>query len=196
MSVRVPRIRLTRRRLLIGAVLLVLVAGLVGWAAWPEQKPFTSTEQLLTVRSGPTGDEPVNLDTTLYLPRSASAADPVPAILLAHGFGGTKRSVATDAEDFAARGYAVLTWTARGFGRSGGQIHLDSPDYEVRDAQRLLDWLAARPDIRTDTQGDPKVAVVGGSYGGGLALLLAGVDRRVDAIVPMITWHDLANAFL
>ena len=46
---------------------------------------------------------------------------------------------------FAGRGYAVLAWTARGFGRSGGQIHLDSPDYEVRDAQRLLDWLAAAP---------------------------------------------------
>ena len=65
------------------------------------------------------------------------------------------------------------TWTARGFGRSGGEIHLDSPDYEVRDAQRLLDWLAARPEVRTDAPGDPRVGVVGGSYGGGLALLLA-----------------------
>jgi ABC-2 type transport system ATP-binding protein len=119
----------------------------------------------------------------------------VPAILLAHGFGGTKRSVADDAADFAARGYAVLAWTARGFGRSGGEIHLDSPDYEVRDAQRLIDWLAARPDIARDGAGDPKVAAVGGSYGGALALMLAGQDQRVDAIVPMITWNDLASAF-
>jgi len=145
--------------------------------------------------SGPRGDEPVNLDTTLYLPKSASAATPVPAILLAHGFGGTKRSVAEDAADFAGRGYAVLTWTARGFGLSGGQIHLDSPDYEVRDAQRLIDWLAARPDIVKD-RGDPKVAAVGGSYGGALALMLAAQDSRVDAIVPMITWNDLARSFL
>ena len=62
----------------------------------------------------------------------------------------------------------MLTWTARGFGRSGGEIHLDSPDYEVRDAQRLVDWLAARPDIAKDADGDPKVAAVGGSYGGAL----------------------------
>ncbi|MEK8109121.1 CocE/NonD family hydrolase [Micromonospora sp. M12] len=73
---------------------------------------------------------------------------------------------------------------------------MDSPDYEVRDAQRLLDWLAARPEVRTDAAGDPKVGVVGGSYGGGLALLLAAQDRRVDAIVPMITWNDLSRAFL
>ena len=78
--------------------------------------------------------------------------------------------MAHDAEDFANRGYAVLTWTAQGFGRSGGEIHLDSPDYEVRDAQRLIDWLAARPDIAKDGPVDPRVAAVGGSYGGGLAL--------------------------
>src|SRR2546421_198040 len=96
----------------------------------------------------------------------------------------------------AVVGWAVLTWTAEGFGRSGGQIHLDSPDWEVRDAQRLIDWLAARPDIRRDAPGDPRVAVVGGSYGGGLALMAAGYDKRIDAIVPSITWNDLGNAFL
>jgi ABC-2 type transport system ATP-binding protein len=191
---RVPR--LTRRRVIAGAVALAILAGLIVWAAWPERRSYTTGEQVLTVRSGPDGQTPVDLDTTLYLPRGASAERKVPAILLAHGFGGTKHSVAQDAEDFADLGYAVLTWTARGFGRSGGQIHLNSPDYEVRDAQRLLDWLAERPEIRTDGPGDPRVGVVGGSYGGGLALLLAGYDRRVDAIVPMTTWHDLARSFL
>src|SRR5436305_8466893 len=151
---------------------------------------------MLAVLTGPDGATPVSLDTTFYLPRSASAAHPVPAVLLAHGFGGTKESVVTQAEDLADHGYAVLTWTAEGFGASGGQIHLDSPDWEVRDAQRLIDWLAARPEIRTDGPGDPKVAVVGGSYGGGLTLMAAGYDKRIDAIVPSITWNDLGNAFL
>ena len=50
--------------------------------------------------------------------------------------------------------------------------------------------------MRTDAPGDPRVAVVGGSYGGALALLLAGQDRRVDAIVPSITWNDLTKVFL
>ena len=186
--------RLTRRRVVSGAVVLALIAGLVGWVAWPERSAWTTSDQQITVLSGPGGTEPVDLDTRLYLPRDRSGK--VPAVLLAHGFGGTKNSVADDAESLAGRGYAVLTWTARGFGRSGGQIHLDSPDYEVRDAQRLLDWLAARPEVRLDAAGDPRVGVVGGSYGGALALLLAGQDRRVDAIVPMITWNDLARSFL
>jgi ABC-2 type transport system ATP-binding protein len=187
---------LGRRRLVAAGAVAVLLAGLAGWAAWPSAAGFTRHHQLLTVASGPDGATPVTLDTTIYLPEGASGAEPVPAVLLAHGFGGTKHSVADDAEELAGQGYAVLAWTARGFGASGGRIHLNHPDNEVRDAQRLLDWLAWRPEIRTDRPGDPRVGVVGGSYGGALALLLAAHDRRVDAIVPMMTWHDLARAFL
>ncbi|MEU8049623.1 alpha/beta fold hydrolase [Micromonospora haikouensis] len=184
------------RRIVAGSVAVVLLAAAVLWAARPGEAGFRAEPAMITVRSGPAGDEPVDLDTTFYLPDGASADRRVPAVLLAHGFGGTKESVRSDAEELAGQGYAVLAWTARGFGRSGGQIHLDSPDYEVRDAQRLLDWLAARPEVRTDAAGDPRVGVVGGSYGGGLALLLAAQDQRVDAIVPMITWNDLSRAFL
>ncbi len=196
MPLRLPHIRVTRRRVIAVAAVVAIVAGLVVWAALPAARHYTTSDQRITVLTGPSGTEPVSLDTTLYRPMSASASNPVPAILLAHGFGGTKESVASQAQDFADQGYAVLTWTAQGFGASGGQIHLDSPDYEVRDAQRLLDWLAARPEIRKDGPTDPRVAAVGGSYGGALSLMLAGEDPRVDAIVPMVTWNDLANAFL
>jgi ABC-2 type transport system ATP-binding protein len=176
-----------------GSTAVLLIAALVGWAALPERRSWTSVDQRLTVLSGPSGTEPVDLDTRLYLPSGSD--DKVPAVLLGHGFGGTKNSVSDDAESLADRGYAVLTWTARGFGTSGGEIHLDSPDYEVKDAQRLLDWLAAQPRVQTDAAGDPRVGVVGGSYGGALALLLAAQDPRVDAIVPLITWNDLGKAF-
>ena len=174
--------------------MIVLVAALVGWAVWPDRPGWTARDLRITVPTGPAGDTNVDLDARFYLP--ADRSGPVPAVLLAHGFGGTKDSVTDDAQSLADRGYAVLTWTAQGFGASGGQIHLDSPDYEVKDAQGLLDWLAARPEVRTDAPGDPRVGVVGGSYGGALALMLAGQDPRVDAIVPSITWNDLTKVFL
>jgi ABC-2 type transport system ATP-binding protein len=186
--------RLTRRRVVSGSLVIVLVAALIGWAAWPSHPGWTAQNLMINVRTGPAGDQPVALDARFYLPRDRSGR--VPAVLLAHGFGGTKDSVSSDAQSLADHGYAVLTWTAEGFGRSGGQIHLDSPDYEVTDAQRLVDWLATRPEVRLDGPGDPRVAAVGGSYGGALSLLLAGRDHRVDAIVPSITWNDLSRSFL
>jgi ABC-2 type transport system ATP-binding protein len=193
---RLTRIRWTRRRVVTWSAVVVIVLGLLVWAAWPSRASFRTSVRELTVATGPDSGSKVTLDTTFYEPRSASAAHPVPAVLLAHGFGGTKDSVDDQAKTLADRGYAVLTWTAQGFGRSGGQIHLDSPDWEIKDGSGLIDWLAARAEVARDSAGDPRVAAVGGSYGGAFSLLLAAYDKRVDTVVPMITWNDLANAFL
>ncbi|MEO7269365.1 MAG: alpha/beta fold hydrolase [Knoellia sp.] len=150
----------------------------------------TTTDQFVDV--GAEADEvPVRLDTRLYLPRGSG---PHPAVLLAHGFGGSKESVDAQAKEYAADGNVVLTFSARGFGRSGGQIHLNSPDYEVPDGEFLVSYLASRPEVRRDADKDPRVAVVGASYGGAFALMLAGADQRVDATVAAITWNDLSTS--
>src|SRR3712207_5634662 len=70
------------------------------------------------------GADAVELDTSLYLP---SGDEPAPAVVLAHGFGGSKEPMADDARDLAERGYVVVTYSARGFGASTGQIGLNDP---------------------------------------------------------------------
>jgi ABC-2 type transport system ATP-binding protein len=181
-----------RRTLVIGAVVAAVAVVAASGAALASGGGDGVREQVLQV---PVGAEPdgraVTLDATMYLPAGAARH---PAVLLAHGFGGSKVDLATDARDLAAAGYVALTWTARGFGRSGGDIHLDNPRFEVADAQRLIDLLATRPEVLLDGAGDPRVGVAGGSYGGALSLLLAAADPRVDAIVPQITWNDLRQA--
>jgi ABC-2 type transport system ATP-binding protein len=148
------------------------------------------TSEDIRVPSG-SGRDAVELDTTLYLP---DADGPAPAVVLAHGFGGSKRSVADDARDLAERGYVVLTYSARGFGESTGRIGLNDPRYEIADLSTLLDLLAEREEVELDADGDPRVGVAGGSYGGALALLGAAYDDRVDAIAPQITWNSLTTA--
>ncbi|MFI9814409.1 alpha/beta fold hydrolase [Saccharothrix variisporea] len=174
-------------------VLVALVGAGVVWARSGDDPPPVSTrDAVIDVPESPGSDRTVQLDTTLYLPERT----PAPAILLPHGFGGSKDGVAAQARELAQDGFVVLTYSARGFGRSTGQIELNSLDHEVRDAQKLLDWLATREEVRTDAAGDPRVGVTGGSYGGALALSLAGVDPRVDTIAPVITYNDLAQALL
>ena len=87
----------------------------------------------------------------------------------------------------------MITFTARGFGASGALIHLNHPDYEGADARRIVDLAATRPEV-LKADGDPMVGFAGASYGGALALLVAGLDPRVDAIVPAFTWNRLDQA--
>ncbi|WP_091447491.1 alpha/beta fold hydrolase [Actinokineospora iranica] len=188
---RIPRLR-TRQTLTALLVVAVGSAGLVWLNTGDDPPPVSTRDAFVDLLSGPARDEPVKIDTTLYLPERT----PAPAVLVAHGFGGSKESVESDARELAQRGFVALAWSARGFGRSAGRISLNSPDYEVADAAGLVDWLAKQPEVVQDGPNDPKVGVTGGSYGGALSLLLAGTDKRVDALAPLITYNDLGQALL
>ena len=137
-----------------------------------------------------TDSTPVQLDVDVYVPE----ATPAPAVLLAHGFGGSKAGAAEEAQLLVDAGYVVLAYTARGFGESTGLISMNAPDFEVADASALIDYLASLASVTLDGPGDPVVGVAGGSYGGALGLLLAGYDDRVDAVAADITWNDLETS--
>jgi ABC-2 type transport system ATP-binding protein len=134
--------------------------------------------------------KPVELDASIL---TTDPSTPRPAIVLAHGFGGTKADSEPTARTLALAGYTVIIYTARGFGASGGLIHLDNPAYEGADARKLVDFAASRPEVAKDGD-DPVIGFAGASYGGALSLLAAGLDQRVDAIVPAFTWHSLRQA--
>ena len=91
-------------------------------------------------------------------------------------------------------GYNVLTWDPRGFGASTGVAEVDSPAYEAKDVSTLISWVATRPGVQLDRPGDPRMGMVGGSYGGGIQFVTAAIDCRVDAIVPTIAWHSLTTS--
>jgi ABC-2 type transport system ATP-binding protein len=173
---------------LVGGVLLAAGPAVLVAPAYAEE---AVTETALTVAGTPEPDgRAVSLDVTLMTTDPGEAR---PAIVLAHGFGGTKDDLAETARTLAEDGYTVITFTARGFGASGGLIHLNHPDYEGADARRIVDLAAGRPEVR-QVDGDPVVGFAGASYGGALALLVAGLDQRVDAIVPAFTWNRLDQA--
>ncbi|MEY4290666.1 MAG: hypothetical protein RL130_608 [Actinomycetota bacterium] len=151
--------------------------------------PLHSIASEVTSKSLPTAPG-VFIDTTIYLPKKT----PAPAILLAHGFGGSKDSVATEAQAFQKRGYVVMTWTARGFGKSTGQISMNSLNAEIADIQSLISNLSNRKEVLQESAGDPVIGISGGSYGGAAALLTASQDKRIDAVVADITWNDLSQA--
>jgi ABC-2 type transport system ATP-binding protein len=189
-----PRSRLTRTTVALAAV--VAAAPTAVHAASAAAPAYRTQVATVTVHDGPTGHHTATLDTRLYLPRAATKAHPQPAILMTHGFGLSKDAaeVTSSADFFARHGYVVLTYTSQGFGASTGCIRLDSFDYDAKDASALISQvLAKRPEVRKDRLG-PVVGMLGGSYGGGITLNVAEMDRRVRAIAPGRTWNSLQYA--
>jgi ABC-2 type transport system ATP-binding protein len=148
------------------------------------------------------------LISTNYFPASGlTAGDEAPAALFGPGLGGggevnpygysstndfTPTVAALRAED-----YNVVTWAPRGNYDSGGVLQLDNPFYEGRDASAIVSWLANPSNnlgAALNGPGDPKVGMVGGSYGGGIQWVTASTDPRIDAIVPAISWNSLPES--
>ncbi len=135
-----------------------------------------------------------------------------PSILTTNGFGGSKDDAgqSAGASAFAKAGYVVVSYSGLGFGGSGCKITLDDPAYDGVAGKQLVDVLAGtrrytvddgtgrtgRVDYvsrnRSSHGPDPRVGMIGGSYGGQIQFAVAQQDRRVDAIIPEITWNDLS----
>ncbi|MEU9195293.1 alpha/beta fold hydrolase [Streptomyces hundungensis] len=177
-----------RWRVAAGAAALVALAGAGVWSATGASgAPAVHREDVVLDLPG------ARIDTSFFT--AGTSRDKRPAVLIGHGFGGSKNEVRGQAEQLARDGYAVITWSARGFGKSTGHIGLNDPESEVKDVTRLIDWLARRPEVRLDAPGDPRVGVTGVSYGGAISLLAAGYDKRVDAIAPEMTYWNLSDVF-
>ena len=149
----------------------------------------------IPVVDGPNDNINITIEADVYIPPGVDADNPAPVIINAHGFGGSKTTNDNDMNTVLSRaGYVVFAYSSRGFGQSTGRIGLNSVDYDVKDVVQLIDWLAQRPEVELDGPGDPRLGMVGPSYGGGIQLQVAGVDDRVDVIVPFITWHSLVSS--
>lgn len=97
---------------------------------------------------------------------------------------------------FRAADYNVVTWDPRGEYASGGLLQLDNPNFEGKDVSSIISWMADQPGVQLDNAAtlDPRLGMVGVSYGGGIQLVAAAGDKRIDAIVPGLAWNSLNDA--
>jgi ABC-2 type transport system ATP-binding protein len=125
-----------------------------------------------------------------------------PTVLMGPGWGSSGDTDTSEAGIQAALsisqlwqgGFNVLTWDPRGFGHSGGEAEVDSPNDEGRDVSAMLNWVAQQAGVQLDRPGVPRVGMVGESYGGGVQFAAAERDCRIDAIAPTIAWHSLGTS--
>ena len=176
----------------------LLLAGIVTTAALVAAPAAPARDVIVTSFDG------TPISASFFPAEGLAPGQKAPTILETHGWGATRDKDENSATLAAVgqvglgplrrAGFNVLTWDSRGFGESGGTVEVDSKDFEGRDVSALLDWLATQPEQQLDATGDPRAGMTGASYAGGIELVSAGIDRRIDAIAPAIAWHSLLTA--
>jgi predicted acyl esterase len=233
-----------RRTLLSGALLAVIAVSGGGGIASAQAEPAPFGHACIAqngVRFCPTETlaqrvhtfDGVPLDVDVTLPPTGNG--PFPTIVMLHGWGGSKTAFESSSPEgdgnvtfdynnlyYAQHGYAVVNYSARGWGNSCGApasredagcnegwIRLADQRYEARDTQTLLGMLV---DEKITKPG--AMATTGISYGGGQSIELAYLRNRIRlakgefapwtspkgkalaiaATFPRWPWSDLVDA--
>ena len=144
----------------------------------------------------------------LYAPRALAENATVPAIVMSHGWGGTKAGLAGVGSRLAAEGYLVLAFDYRGWGDSDGKLVVQGamPDRdadgivtvrarEIRtvvdpidqtlDIQRAFDFIAGEPNVDTT-----RLGYWGSSYSGAHAVWVAAHEPRAVCAVGQVAAAD------
>jgi cephalosporin-C deacetylase len=133
-------------------------------------------------------------DITGFYLRPDSVKENLPCLLVLHGYGGNKGSIANYAK-YLLMGFAVIALDTRGHGESangsypaGGtgswvtQGILNPHTYYYRhvymDVVRSLDVIGTLPELDQE-----RIAIYGVSMGGGIALAVAGLDDRPSFVI-------------
>jgi ABC-2 type transport system ATP-binding protein len=190
--------------------LLTAATAAAGWPASAQAAP--DHDQAYTVQAieieVEIPDDTCIVQADLYKPAGVNPGNKAPAILTSNGFGGSKDDDGqkAGASAFAKAGYVAISYSGLGFGESDCKIFLDDREYDGEAGKQIVDVLAGDEPytdegtgdeetidyVATETAGDPRVGMIGGSYGGQNQFAIAALDDRVDAIIPTITWNDLS----
>lgn len=135
----------------------------------------------------------------LYRPREASAANPVPALVLVHGGPGgqSRRGYSAMVQHLVNNGYAVYAVNNRGSSGYGKTFfHLDDKRHGEVD---LKDVVASKAYLQSlDWVRDDRIGIMGGSYGGYMvAAALAFEPQAFDVginIFGVTNWVRTLNS--
>jgi dienelactone hydrolase len=149
------------------------------------------------------------LSGDLWYPKGLKAGDHLPAIILCHGWGGTRSHLnKAYAPVFARAGYVVLTFDYRGWADSDSRLvvrdampapdengmvtvraqairELVDPFDQTEDIISCIDFICGEPGVDHE-----RIGLWGTSFGGGHVVYVAARDRRIKCIVSQVPSMD------
>lgn len=123
----------------------------------------------------------VPLVADLYLPDPEPPGSGYPTIVACLGWGSVRELMEPWGQALAAAGYAVLIPDYSGFGGSGGTRGECFPAVHVDDIRATLTYAGGRSGLDAG-----RLALMGVSYGGAIAVAVGGLDDRPAAIISIV----------
>ncbi|MGA2669284.1 MAG: alpha/beta fold hydrolase [Ignavibacteria bacterium] len=130
------------------------------------------------------------LDCTKFIPEAQTPDEKFPVIVFLHGLGGSKEDVIPYAEDYTRYGYYTFAYSMRGQGNSTGRSNLIS-SLEMKDLLHVISYIKEENIINPE-----RIALMGSSQGGVLALMAACNGAGVRCIVADLSSPEFASSWL
>lgn len=161
--------------------ILSFAAGLLNQGVFPSSSLYTTDDSLSI-----TAEDGINIEANIFVPTNLSG--PAPAVVFISSWALNEYEYLQQAAQLAEKGYIVLSYSARGFGQSGGVIDTAGPK-DISDLSRVIDYLIANYPV------DPHaIGAAGISYGSGIGLIGAANDSRIRAVSAMSSWGSLTQS--
>lgn len=129
------------------------------------------------------------LNALLYL---AGGVGRHPIVVMFHGYPGNEKNLDL-AQAIRRAGFHVLWFNYRGSWGSGGTFGME---HALEDARNVLAFVRSPEAVKKFGLDAHRVALVGHSFGGWLALMVGARDPQVSAIVSLAAWNAVVDVNL
>ncbi|WP_299496603.1 alpha/beta fold hydrolase [uncultured Shewanella sp.] len=156
-------------------------AGLLNKGIFPQSDAYSTDDNILII-----AEDNIELTANIFIPSNLNAS--APAIIFINSWGLNEYEYLQQAAELAEKGYAVLSYTTRGFGKSEGTVDTAGPN-DISDLTQVIDYLIEQYPVNPQA-----IGCAGISYGSGICLLGAAQDPRIKAVSAMSSWGSLVEA--
>ena len=132
------------------------------------------------------------MDCLKYIPAAPAPAGGWPTVIMVHGYGDNKETLAGFCKAQAQYGYYTMTYSVRGQGHSGGLSNLIS-NIEMQDLLEIINYV--RGDAGSGANPD-NILIMGGSQGGLLPFMAACNGAPVKTIISALAPPNFASSWI
>jgi predicted acyl esterase len=158
----------------------------------PNYRDAAALDSVIRVDFEVTMSDGAVMDCLKFMPVAIPPPGGWPTVIMVHGYGDNKETLAGFCKAQAEYGYYTMTYSVRGQGLSGGLSNLIST-VEMQDLLEIINYV--RGDVGSGANPD-NILIMGGSQGGLLPYMAACNGAQVKTIISALAPPNFASSWI